>query len=534
MEIKAYDNLRNPRWCEPRAVLAVPDGTEADLIRRAFERLDIASYCPLDVGLLEGMASRSDTVAAIIDTRGAAGTEMVQLVARTSAHAGVPVGVIVLPGEKGGEYLAVGATAVVSGPLGYGASLKLIRDLAYPISSEEEAAESTEKARLKRIRIAYERTASAEVTQVSGSDVLAERIARMRGKLKIYMGAAPGVGKTFAMLREAHDLVARGAEVVVGVVETHGRAETQDQLARLEVLQKRLIPYKGTQLAEMDLDGIVKRHPAIVLVDELAHTNVPGSLNRKRYQDVELIRLAGISILSTLNIQHLESLNNLIERIAGVKVRETVPDHVLLEADEVALIDLPPEDLQLRLREGKIYAPDKITQALENFFTTHNLTALRELALRELADRVDLRLEEVRTALGRGEKPSGIQERVLACISASPDAGRVIRRAARMAARLNAELTVIHVAGEKSSAEDAKTLDEYLVLAESLDATFVTVKAVDIPEGIARYAQEAQSTVIVLGESHRPRWRKLLEPTIQDGILARTSNIDVLTVASRA
>ncbi|MBO9539257.1 universal stress protein [bacterium] len=360
-----------------------------------------------------------------------------------------------------------------------------------------------------------------------------QRAAKRRGHLKLYVGAAPGVGKTYAMLREAHERAARGEDVVVGYVETHGRHETAVLLEGLELVPRLHLTYKGATLTEMDLDGVLARRPGLVLVDELAHTNAPGSLNAKRYEDVQLIRLAGIPVISTLNIQHIESLNDIIERITGIKVHETVPDSVLEDADELVLVDISPEALQERLRAGKIYAEDKVAQSLGNFFTTHNLTALREMVLREVADKVDERLEAVRADIGKAKEVAGIQERVLLCLTPTVQAQRLIRRGARLADRLNAELSVLFVEDRKPTEDEERILAQNFSLAETLEAESARIQAPDVGEAIARFATEHQITLILLGESRRSRFGALFKPPILDTILHATHDIDVVIVASQ-
>lgn len=372
-----------------------------------------------------------------------------------------------------------------------------------------------------------------EAPKGSPAAVLSGRVEQALARFKIYLGAAPGVGKTFAMLGEAHARLARGEDVLVGLVEAHGRQETLERLEGLPVLPRRTIAYKGAELREMDLDGLLARRPGLALVDELAHTNMPGSLNKKRYEDVNVLRLAGIPVVSTLNIQHVESLNNLVERLTGVKVRETVPDWVLQGADEVVLVDLPPEELQARLQAGKIYAPEKIGPSLSGFFTTYNLTALRELVLRELADRVDERLEAVRATLGKPEG-AGIQDRLLVCVTPTPEGQRLVRRGARLADRLNGKLLVAHVEARPLAEAERAALEATFELAESLDAEIVKLRHPDPAEALARYALAGQITIMVLGETRLPRWKLIFGKTIFQELLDRTSAIDIVTVGAHA
>ncbi|HBN08949.1 MAG TPA: hypothetical protein DD435_09965, partial [Cyanobacteria bacterium UBA8530] len=365
---------------------------------------------------------------------------------------------------------------------------------------------------------------------VSPQQILKRLITSHQGNHKIYLGAAPGVGKTYAMLIEAHELVRRGEDLVVGLVETHGRHETALLLEGLEIVPLERIEYKGTVLTEMDLDAVIAREPSIVLVDELAHTNVPGSLNAKRYEDALVLRSAGISVISTVNVQHLESLNTVVERITGVKVRETVPDLVIEEADEVILVDISPEALQQRLKEGKIYSPEKIAQSLGNFFTIHNLTALRELVLRELADRVDERLEATMSDIGG--TPVGIQDKILVCVTPTPFGQRLIRRGARLADRLSAELIVLYVDFLPLSETEEKELGKNLALAETIEAKVVRLKGFNAALEISRFASEKGITMVLLGESHRSRFFSLFNKPMLNAILDETKDIDVVIVAT--
>jgi two-component system sensor histidine kinase KdpD len=274
--------------------------------------------------------------------------------------------------------------------------------------------------------------------------VQAEEAQQARGKLKIFFGAAAGVGKTYAMLEAAHARRAEGVDVVVGWVDTHGRAETEALLQGLEVLPRRPLAYRGGTLDEFDLDAVLERRPALLLVDELAHTNVPGSRHAKRWQDVAELLEAGIDVYTTVNVQHLETLNDVVAQITGVIVRETIPDSILERADEVELVDLPPDDLLQRLREDKVYVPLQIERAVQNFFQKGNLIALRELALRRMADRVDDQMQVYRRTHDIADIwPT--TERLLVCVSPSPLAVRLVRAARRMAARLRAEWLVVYV-----------------------------------------------------------------------------------------
>src|SRR5262245_2436554 len=333
-----------------------------------------------------------------------------------------------------------------------------------------------------------------------------------RSRLKIFLGAAPGVGKTFAMLQTAWERKRQGADVVVGVVETHGRKETQALLEGLEVMPRKKSEYRGRTLEEMDIDAILARRPQIVLVDELAHTNVPGSRHPKRYSDVEEILDAGIDVYSTVNIQHLESLNDVVAQITGVRIRETIPDGILERADEIKLIDLTPEDLIARLREGKVYIPPQAERAIENYFRPGNLTALRELALRHAAERVD---DQVQAYMQAHAVPGtwAVSERVLVCVSDGQLATRLIRAARRVAARRRAEWIAVFVetpSFHRHSDEDRERVSRALRLAEQLGAEAVTIPGQDIAGELVRYARGRNVTEIVLGKSLRPWWRGLV------------------------
>jgi two-component system sensor histidine kinase KdpD len=355
------------------------------------------------------------------------------------------------------------------------------------------------------------------------ADALLARIKEQdRARLRIYIGAAPGVGKTYAMLREAHALRARGVDVVVGFVETYGRSDTQAQLGNLEVIPRRAVAYRGATMEEMDVDAIVRRTPQVCVVDELAHTNVPGSRNPKRYQDVLEILDAGIHVMTAVNIQHLETLNDAVARATGVRVRETVPDTFLDRADEVINVDVTVEELRSRLREGKIYRPEKIEQALTNFFRKGNLSTLRELALRAVADEVGEKASSYRTR--EGLEPALIPERVMVAMSSYGAAGRVIRTGARIAGRLGARWYAVYVETprerqEAISPEAQAALDRNIALAESLGATVVRVKAAKPAEGLIAFARREGITHVIFGQSQRSRWELLLRGSVIDRFL---------------
>src|SRR5437588_2837737 len=313
------------------------------------------------------------------------------------------------------------------------------------------------------------------------ADAILERLkAQDRARLRIYIGAAPGVGKTYSMLQEAHALKARGLDVVVGYVETYGRRETDAQLGDLEVIPRRVIEYRNARVEEMDVDAIVRRKPEVCVVDELAHSNVPGGRNSKRYQDVMEILDAGIHVMTAVNIQHLETLNDAVSRVTGVRVRETVPDTFLDRADEVINVDVTVEELRDRLHEGKIYKPEKVEQALANFFRKGNLSTLRELALRAVADEVGEKAASYRAR--EGLEPALIPERVMVCMSSNALAPRVLRTGARIAGRLRAKWYAVYVETPKErpgriNANDSEALSQNIKLAENLGATVVKVHA---------------------------------------------------------
>lgn len=353
------------------------------------------------------------------------------------------------------------------------------------------------------------------------------------GHHKIIIGAAPGVGKTYRMLQEAHGLKKLGIDVVVGYMESHGRKDTELLLEGLEVIPRQKINYKGITLEEMDKNAIIARHPKTILVDELAHTNVAGSEHIKRYEDVKDILNAGISVISTVNIQHIESLNDIVTRITGIQVKERVPDSIIDAADEVVLVDISVEELQERLKKGKIYAREKIEQALSNFFKKGNLVALRELALRELANTVEEQAEE--DVLACPLEPTGIHERILVCISSHPDAQRLIRRGYRIADRMCGELLVVFVnlKGKSLPEEHRKTLKLHQALTKELEGQFIEVEDKSIVNAVVTIAKERKVTQIVVGESLRePSLFNPLKSAIPYQIFKRTANIDIYIVAT--
>lgn len=354
-----------------------------------------------------------------------------------------------------------------------------------------------------------------------------------RARLRIYIGAAPGVGKTYRMLQEANAIHARGRDVVVGYVETHGRADTEAQLEALEVMPRRSVDYRGVVLQEMDVDAITRRQPEVCVVDELAHSNVAGSRHAKRYQDVLDLLDAGIDVMTAVNIQHLETLNDAVARATGVRVRETIPDTFLDRADEVINVDVTVEELRKRLREGRIYRPEKVEQALANFFRVGNLSTLRELALRAVADEVGDKAASYRER--EGLEPALIPERVMVCMSSSVMAPRVLRTGARIAGRLGARWYAVYVEtpGEtpgRIRAADAGALQENIRLAENLGATVVRVRADRPADGLIAFAQREGVTHVIFGQSARSRWELLWRGSTLDRFLGAVPDAAVQVV----
>jgi len=363
----------------------------------------------------------------------------------------------------------------------------------------------------------------------------ARREERRVGKLRIFVGAAPGVGKTYEMLQQAQARRKDGYDVVIGIVETHGRKETEALLSGLEVIPRRRVQYKGQSLTEMDLDAIIARHPQIVLVDELAHTNVEGSRHPKRYLDVEELMSHGIDVYTTVNIQHIESLNDVVAQITHVRVRETVPDAVFDRADAVELVDLTPDDLIERLKEGKVYVPKQAERALEHFFSPANLTALRELALRRTAERVDEQLlTEMQAHAIQGPWAAG--ERIVVCISEDPRAAGLVRYAKRLADRLHGPLTALYIEGRRAvqlSEEERDRVADTLRLTEALGGEPVTVPAGDrsIADDVINFAHAHNVTQIIIGKSARSRWFEILHGSVVHDLVRRSGNISVHVIA---
>jgi two-component system sensor histidine kinase KdpD len=364
----------------------------------------------------------------------------------------------------------------------------------------------------------------------------AEEERERRGKLKVFFGATAGVGKTFAMLQAAQELKRRGIDVVIGWVETHGRKETEALLAGLEVLPPRLDEHRGVTLQEFDLDAALARRPAILLVDELAHTNAPDSRHAKRWQDVEELLAAGLDVYTAFNVQHLESLNDLIGKITGVVVRETVPDSILERADQVELVDLPPEELLKRLQEGKVYMPDQAERAMQSFFRPGNLIALREIALRKTAERVEAQMQRYRELHGVAETWP-VAERLLVAVSTGPNAARLVRAARRLAERLRAEWVVVYVespAELRLPKEDRDRVWQTLRLAERLGAETVTLSGERPAAEILRYARRRNVSKIVVGKPTHARWRDALFGSVRDQLERESGDVDVYVIAGEA
>src|SRR5271169_2552412 len=363
----------------------------------------------------------------------------------------------------------------------------------------------------------------------------ARREERRVGKLRIFVGAAPGVGKTYEMLQQAHARRKAGYDVVVGIVETHGRRETEALLEGLEVIPRKRIEYKGQLLQEMDLDAVIARHPQIVLVDELAHSNADGSRHPKRYLDVEELMSYGIDVYTTVNIQHIESLNDVVAQITHVRVRETVPDAVFDRADAVELVDLTPDDLIQRLKEGKVYVPKQAERALEHFFSPANLTALRELALRRTAERVDDQLlSEMQAHAIQGPWAAG--ERIAVCVSEDPRAASLVRYAKRLADRLHGPWMALYIEGRRAvqlSEEERDRIADTLRLAQSLGGDAVTLPAGDrnIADDVIGYAHAHNVTQIIIGKSTRSRWFEILHGSVVHDLVRRSGNISVHVIA---
>ncbi|MFN8411103.1 MAG: sensor histidine kinase KdpD [Anaerolineales bacterium] len=355
-----------------------------------------------------------------------------------------------------------------------------------------------------------------------------------RGRLKIFLGYVAGVGKTYAMLEAAHQRKAQGLDVVVGYVETHKRVETEELVEGLEVLPRKQVEYHNVTLPELDVDAVLMRRPALVLVDEFAHTNAPGSRHPKRYQDVEEILNAGIDVYTTLNIQHLESLNDIVAQVTGVIVRETVPDRVIDEASEIEVIDLPPDELMTRLKEGKVYIPEQASRAIDKFFRKGNLTALREMSLRRAAERVD---DQMRSYMQTRAIPGpwAATERLLVCISPSPLAEKLVRNTRRLADELNAEWFAVYVevaSKPENNPENRERIGRTLQLAEELGARTRTLAGRSIHEAVLKYARKHNVTKLVIGKPLKPRWQEMWNGSVVDQLIYASGDIDVYVISA--
>jgi two-component system, OmpR family, sensor histidine kinase KdpD len=376
-------------------------------------------------------------------------------------------------------------------------------------------------------------TSSQPDARPSAQALLTKLEEAQHARLRIYIGAAPGVGKTYQMLEDAHLFRKQGYDVVIGFVETYGRADTEVKLGDLEIVPRKRIEYRGVVLEEMDLIGIVDRKPQLCLVDELAHTNVPGSKNKKRYEDVLDLLEAGIHVMTAVNIQHLETLNDAVARSSGVRVRETIPDTFLKRADEVVNVDVTIDELRTRLKQGKIYKPEKVEQALTNFFRKGNLSTLRELALRAVAEEVGSKAAQYRAR--EGLEPASIPEKVMVCMSSNQAAHQLLRAGARIAGRLGALWYAVYVETPQEHAsrikpEDAKQLADNIALAEELGATVVKVKTKHAADGLIEFARREGITHVIFGQSSRTRWDILLHGSVLNRFLAEVKGAAVQVI----
>ncbi|HZP06836.1 MAG TPA: universal stress protein [Terracidiphilus sp.] len=352
-------------------------------------------------------------------------------------------------------------------------------------------------------------------------------------KLRVYIGAAPGVGKTYHMLEDAYLMRhQQNVDIVIGLVESHGRKDTEERIRDLEIIPQKVIPYRGVELKEMDVDAILTRHPNTVIVDELAHTNVPGSKNRKRYEDVLELLDAGINVMTAVNIQHLETLNDAVSRSANTVIRETVPDSFLKRADEVVNVDVTVDELRNRLRQGKIYAPEKVEQSLANFFRKGNLNMLRELALRTTAEQVSNRASEYRRTQGLEQAP--IPEKVMVCLSTRPGTERLLRVGARIAGRLATNWYAVHVTPPDDKGhndpEAFQRIEEYKRMARDLGAKVVTLTDRNVSDALIRFAQQENISHVVFGQPVRSRWDILIRGSVLNRFLAEVRDVTVQVV----
>ncbi|MDB4911548.1 MAG: sensor protein [Gemmatimonadetes bacterium] len=382
---------------------------------------------------------------------------------------------------------------------------------------------------------------TTDALATGGDDFLQLVRQRTRGKLKVYIGSAAGVGKTYRMLTEAHELRKRGVDAVIGFIETHARADTEAQIRDLEVVARKLVDYRGVTLSEMDVDAIIARHPEVAIVDELAHTNLPGSKHSKRWEDVLELLDTGINVISAVNVQHLDSLNDVVQRTLGVSVRETVPDWVVARADQVINIDLSAEDLRQRLIDGKIYDHTKVPAALENFFTEENLSTLRELALREVASSVDRTREYI--VQREGESPSAkssaqkTADRILVAMSSDPPrTASLLRKASRIAGRLNSDWYCVYVQTPDEQADRIdstvqRRLVDNIQMAQNLGAEVVKLEGDDVALAILRFAAQKGVSLLIAGQSTRSRWYKIRHGSVVASLVNNSSGLDVLVVS---
>jgi two-component system sensor histidine kinase KdpD len=372
----------------------------------------------------------------------------------------------------------------------------------------------------------------------SSSEVSMDSHRPARGRLRVYLGMAAGVGKTYAMLNEGRRRKERGSDVVVGYVETHGRPLTAQQIGELEVIPREKIEYRGVTLEEMDTEAIIARHPQIALVDELAHTNAPGARHLKRYEDVQDLLNAGITVISTLNIQHLEGLNDLVESITGVRQRETVPDRVLDEADEVELVDIAPDALRARLRHGNVYPPERAQRALNNYFSQSNLTALRELALRRMAEKTETQLEELMQGQDDTHVSGAATETVMVAFDARPLARQLLRDGWRFARGLKGSFIAVTITPpdwptQLTDDTDQRAIEEYVRLAEDLGAETLRIEGHDVAKELARIAQERHVTQLVIGAPTHTRWYEQLFGSVVTRLLRAPLAADIHIVRAR-
>ncbi|HEX2863563.1 MAG TPA: universal stress protein [Deinococcales bacterium] len=356
-------------------------------------------------------------------------------------------------------------------------------------------------------------------------DILRSLLRQRRGRHKVYVGAAPGVGKTYRALQELRERLTEGQDVLIGHLETHNRQDVKAMAEGIPFFPRKAYESNGVIRTDLDLDGLLERKPQVVFVDELAHSNAAGARHKKRFIDVDELLNAGINVISTLNIQHLESLNDLVTRMTGVRVKEKIPDRVILEANEVVLVDVSPEQLQERLKAGKIFAPDRVEQALSSFFTEETLVNLRELALRQVAEAVEEAPAPEET-LGRG-----VKERIVVAVSGDPNAARLIRRGARIAQRLKGEMLVVHVRHRTLDPEEEEALAAHEQLTSDLDGHWFSVPAGNVASALISFVREHDVNQIILGESHRSRLDEFVRGSIIHEVLRRTHDVDVYVIA---